>query len=151
MEDTKKIISETLLRVLNQYLENQKKPRNYGLEELLYPAEVHLIMLAGQNPTAGVTELAQKAGVTKGAVSQMMQKLVKKQLIKKSQDPQNSKRVVLKLTNKGKIAYYSHERMHEEIDRELFVYLKKLRPAELKVLRRFLSLVEQGILERSET
>ena len=151
MEENIAKISEKLVRVLNLYLENQKKPRKYGLEELLYPSEVHLIMMIGQNPSAGVTELARKAGVTKGAISQMIQKLVKKQLIRKSQDPENSKKAVLTLTNKGKIAYYSHERMHEEIDRELFVYLKKLRASELKVLQRFFSLLEAGFIKRSET
>jgi DNA-binding MarR family transcriptional regulator len=140
-----------LLRILNKFVENQKKPRRYGLEELLYPAEVHLIMLIGHNPGVGVTELATEAGVTKGAISQIAQRLVKKGLITKKQNPEIGTRVIFELTNKGKVAYYSHQRMHDEIDRELFAFIDGLRPAHFTVLERFLNLVEQGIDKRSET
>ena len=115
MKDRIEILSETLLRILNKLLENQKRPRYYGLKELLYPAEMHLISLIGDNPGLGVTELAHKGGVTKGAISQIAQKLVKKRLITKMSDPDNGTRVLFELTNKGKVAFYSHERMHEEV------------------------------------
>jgi DNA-binding MarR family transcriptional regulator len=151
MQDREAGVSERLLRVFNKFLENQKRPRRYGLEELLYPAEMHLITLIGSFPEAGVTELARKGGVTKGAVSQTAQKLAQKGLITKEEDPENGTRVIFRLTNKGKVAFYSHERMHEETDRKLFAFLRKLRSAEFKLLVRFLDLLEQGIEKRSET
>jgi len=151
MTDRKATINETLLRVLNKYLENQRQPRRYGLEEPLYPAEIHALVAIGIYPHAGVTELAARAGVTKGAMSQMIQKLEQKELIRKRTDPENNTRVILELTNKGKIAYYSHEQQHEEVDRGLYAYLDGLRPGQLKVVQEFLSLVETGIDKRRET
>jgi DNA-binding MarR family transcriptional regulator len=151
MYDRKAELSGALLRILNKFVENQKKPRRYGLEELLYPAEVHLVTLIGNNPGVGVTELALKGGVTKGAISQMAQKLVNKGVITKEQDPTIGTRVIFKLTNKGKVAFYSHQRMHEDIDRELFAFVDSLRPAQFRVLEQFLDLIEQGIDKRSET
>ena len=148
MEDKKAEIGEMLLRVFNKFMENQKKPRRYGLEEFLYPSEVHLLMLIGRYPDFGVTALAEKGAVTKGAVSQMVHKLVNKGLIKKKPDPENTRKVVLELTSKGKIAYFSHERMHEEMDRELFSFLKKLKPGQLKVIEEFLAHIESGIDKR---
>ncbi|MDH3891689.1 MAG: MarR family transcriptional regulator [candidate division Zixibacteria bacterium] len=144
-------IAEQLLRVLNKYVENQKKPRRYGLRRLLFPAEVHTIVLIGRYPEAGVTELAERAGVTKGAISQMLQQLEDKKLIRKSKHPESGSRVLLELTNKGKIAYYSHEQMHEDLDRELFDFLDGLTASKLKLLGSFLSHLESGIDKRSET
>jgi DNA-binding MarR family transcriptional regulator len=151
MPDAIAAIAERLLKVLNKFLANQKRPRRYGLPELLYPAEVHLIMLIGKYPGNGVTELASKSGVTKGAVSQMVQRLEQKRLITKSTDPRNRTRIVLELTNKGRVAYYSHERLHEDADRDLFDFLGGLHSAQLNLLERFLELVERGIDKRSET
>jgi DNA-binding MarR family transcriptional regulator len=151
MNNRKAMISETLVRVLNKALANQRKPRRYGLEDMLYPAEVHMVMLIGQYPTFGVTELAAKAGITKGAVSQMIQRLVSKGLISKSTSSSSGRRVILELTNRGKIAFYSHERLHEEGDMDLISFIESLNQAQVKVLERFLMLVEQGIDKRSET
>ncbi|MCD6346264.1 MAG: winged helix-turn-helix transcriptional regulator [Bacteroidales bacterium] len=151
MSNRKAMISETLVRVLNKALANQRKPQRYGLEDMLYPAEMHMVMLIGQNPASGVTELAAKAGTTKGAVSQMIQRLVNKGLICKSSSPASGRRVFLELTNRGKVAFYSHERLHEESDRGLILFIERLHRDQVKVLEKFLMLVEQGIDKRSET
>jgi DNA-binding MarR family transcriptional regulator len=144
-------LAETLVRILNKYVENQKRPRRYGLEELLYPAEIHMIMLIGNNPNTGVTELAKKAGITKGAVSQIAKKLGIKGLIKKKKHPDNARMAILELANKGKVAYYYHEKLHDDIDKELYTYLAGLSPAKLKALESFFVLFEKGIDKRSET
>jgi len=151
MSNRKAMISEALVRVLNKALANQRKPQRYGLENVLYPAEVHMVMLIGQYPTSGVTELAAKAGTTKGAVSQMIQRLVNKGLIYKSASPESGRRVFLELTNRGKVAFYSHERLHEESDMELISFIENLSQAQAKVLEQFLTLVEQEIDKRSGT
>jgi DNA-binding MarR family transcriptional regulator len=151
MNDRRSEIGDLLLRVLNKFLANQRQPRHYGLEELLYPAEVHLIMLIGKHPQAGVTELAAVAGVTKGAVSQMAQRLEQKGLTIRIPDPEIATKVQFELTNKGRIAFYSHERLHEEADQELLEFVDRLKPGQLKTLKSFLSLVERGIDKKSET
>lgn len=139
------------MRVLNKIIENQKRPRKYGLEELLYQSEIHTIMLIGKNKGLGVTELAAKAGITKGAISQMVNKLETKGLIKKYTNPENNAKVVVELTNKGKVAFFSHERFHEEIDSELYSFLDSLSLNKLAVLEDFFELLEKGIDKRSET
>jgi DNA-binding MarR family transcriptional regulator len=151
MIDRKQRVSETLVRVLNKYVENQKKPRKYGLEERLYPAEIHMIMLIGDNKGSGVMDLSEKAGITKGAVSQMLKRLENKDLIEKGGDPDNSKKIVLKLTNRGNVAYYYHKKLHEEMDGELYAFLDSLSQMKLKALEDFFMLFEKGIDKRSET
>jgi DNA-binding MarR family transcriptional regulator len=144
-------IAEILVRVVNKMNDNEKKPRIYGLRQPLYPSEIHMLMMIGQNPDAGVTGLAEKAGITKGAVSQTVKRLENKGLIKKQTDPADSKRIVLELTNKGRVAYYAHEQYHEETDRDLFKYLNSLSDKKLKVIEEFFLLLERGIDKRSET
>ena len=151
MADRKKIISEALLRIFNLYVENQKRPRNYGIAEQLYPGEVHLIMLIMENPGATASELAKRGGVTRGAVSQTIQKLAKKELIRNSKDLKDGQKNTLEVTNKGKIAYYSHADMHEKMDKVLFEFLESLDYSQMIIIEQFLRLVELGILKRSET
>lgn len=149
--DRKQKLGETLVRVINKIVENQKKPRRYGLEELLYPSEIHTIMLIGKNRGSGVTDLAARAGITKGAISQMVNKLETKGLIKKYANPDNNAKVVLELTNKGKVAFYSHERLHEAMDQELYSFLDSLSKERMTILEDFFELLERGTDKRSET
>jgi DNA-binding MarR family transcriptional regulator len=51
-----------------------------------------------------MTRLAEKMGVTKGAISQTVRKLVSKNLMVKS-NTNNRKEFILKLTGKGEVAY----------------------------------------------
>ncbi len=126
MNDRIEKLIEAYLRVLNKAVENQKKPREYGTGEPLYPSEIHAIMLIGGHEGSHVSELARIAGVTKGAVSQVVGKLEMKGYVRKIEDPEKASRTLLELTNKGKLAYYAQKHMHEEMDAPLLKYLKSL-------------------------
>ncbi len=149
MDSSKLQIVDTLLRVFQKYVNNQKKARRYGVDPPLYPAEVHMIMHVANNPEAGVTELAALTGVTKGAVSQMLNRLEAKNLIRKEIDSANQTRVNLTLTASGRRAFAAHERMHRENDREWLEYLDKLTTSKAAAIQDFLDLLETGIDRRS--
>lgn len=131
-------LGETMLRLFNKFARNEKKARHYGVDELLHLSEIHMIMLIGNNAGVHVSELARSAGITRGAVSQVVAKLEKKGLIKKMGDPEHSLKMVPELTNKGKVAYYTHEQYHEEIDNELYEYLRNLTDEQIAVIEDFL-------------
>ena len=137
-------ISDTLVRIINRYVEAENKPRKYGTEDLLYPSEVHMVMFVGNNEGVGVSELAKIAGVTKGAVSQMLKKLEKRELIQKDEDRANSSRVKIKLTNKGRIVYYAHEMHHEDYDNKLGSFLHNLDDEKIEVIQKFLDHLDQA-------
>ena len=141
-------IAETLVRVLNKMIEAQKRARHYGLEEPLHAAEIHTIWMIGKKPGLGINELASRAGITKGAASQMVSRLCGKRLVSKEPNPESGARVALKLTNKGQVAFFSHERFHEEGDRPLLEYAAGLNPRELEIIRRFLVVLERGVDKR---
>lgn len=134
--------AELLLRVFNKFNENQKSPRNYGIAELLYPAEIHMVMNIGDHPGIHMAELARIAGVTRGAVSQLVTKLENKGLVVKKTDPQNNLKTLPMLTTKGKIAYYAHEQHHEEINREMYDFFQSLSEDNFAAIEQFLCHLE---------
>jgi DNA-binding MarR family transcriptional regulator len=138
-------LAQTFLRIVNKVIENQKRPRRYGIAEKLYPAEIHTLMTIGNNERLHVSELARLLGVTRGAVSQMIDKLNKKGLIEKRVDSGNATRILLDLTNKGKIAYYAHEQFHEETDAPLFDYISRLSEKEYAFAKDFLQKLEDMV------
>lgn len=101
-------------KVMNQYIVSEKKPRNYGTEQLFYRSEVHTIDAIGKHNSINVTTLANYLGITKGAVSQMIDKLVKKGLVNKTVLSKSDTEVALSLTPKGKQVYEGHNEYHYE-------------------------------------
>jgi len=145
MDSKAQKLSEVFLRIMHKVIENQKKPRRYGINDRLYPSEIHTIMMIGIHQDVHISELARFLGITRGAVSQMVTRLENKELIKKRIDPQNATRILLSLTNKGKVAYYAHEQYHEETDAPLVEYITNLTKAQYVFAQEFLQKLEKMI------
>ena len=88
---------------------------DFGTGVQLYRSEIHTVRAVGENPGVNVTALAEHMGVTKGAVSQMVNRLVKKGLIRKGRAPDNAREVRLELTDVGWTGFQNHERFHMEM------------------------------------
>lgn len=86
-------------------------------------SEVHYIECIGKNIDSNVTKLAESLYMTRGAISKMTKKLVKKGIIESFQKPDNKKEVYFKLTEEGKRIYKIHEELHKEFqDRDKVVF-----------------------------
>lgn len=109
-------ISYGLLFVIVRLQELERKTHTYGTDEPLFIAEIHMVKAIREHPEAHLTALADRLGVTKGAVSQLVKKLEEKGMIVKDRDPANRARVVLSLTARGERAYSVHERAHRDFD-----------------------------------
>ncbi|SDK90979.1 DNA-binding transcriptional regulator, MarR family [Maridesulfovibrio ferrireducens] len=123
----------SLGKVLSQYTMVAQKSFDFGIGMQLYPAEIHTLSTVERLGGGGVTEIAHESGVTKGAVSQLISKLVKKELCVKEKDPENGARVVIKLTALGKIAVDNHYNFHLEHDRVFLEYLRSMDDEKLQV------------------
>ena len=91
---------DLFLKILHLYSVITRKPKDYGTGDLLYFTEVHTITQVGKNTEINITRLADLMGVTRGAISQTVRKLVGKNLIIKS-NTTNKKEVNLRLSDKG--------------------------------------------------
>lgn len=143
MEKRIKHLSEALLRAVSKMNRSEKRARSYGTEVMLHPSEVHAAMLIGNNPEQHVSELARIAGITRGAVSQVVAKLEKKGLVKKVTNPDSNLRTIPQLTDMGWKAYRNHEQLHEEQDADLFNYIRHLREDQVEVLTNFFVQLEK--------
>ena len=130
-------------RVLNKMNKLEKKPRHYGTDHLLYGSEIHTIEAIGHNPGISVTELADFQGVTKGAVSQLIQKLEKKNLIIRMKNMNSDKQVFLKLSDIGNIAFTVHDDFHAKIFPELVGALKQADKQTLDSMEVMLEAIER--------
>ena len=77
-------------------------------------SEVHCIEYIGENVDSNVTKLAESFYVTRGAISKLTKKLIKKGIIESYQKPDNKKEILFRLTPQGKVIYKVHEELHKE-------------------------------------
>ncbi|MDR3560224.1 MAG: MarR family transcriptional regulator [Negativicutes bacterium] len=90
---------------------------NFKMKESLKAyksSEVHCIEYIGINVDPNVTKLAESFYMTRGAISKITKKLIKKGMIESYQKPGNKKEIYFRLTEQGKVIYKVHEEMHKE-------------------------------------
>lgn len=114
-EETAKKLDKKIHRIASKINRIEKVPRQYGTSFFLYTSEIHTIADIGRNPGINVTELAKKQGKTKGAVSQVLARLEKKQLIVRMKEIDNDKTVFLKLSKEGVKAFEGYQMFHARI------------------------------------
>lgn len=119
-------LTSLMERVIHKYTQWEDKKRTYGTDMLLSKAEIHTIVAVGDNPNINVTSLANTLGITKGAASQMIYKLVDKGVVEKKVSPDSDTEVVLNLTEKGLINYKSHEEYHRQTNDKALNILKNM-------------------------
>jgi DNA-binding MarR family transcriptional regulator len=83
------------IRITKKFNELEKISIDMGKGEKLYPAELHVLDAIGNNYGNSVTELSKKFGITKGAVSQVVNKLFEKGYLKKERKPGYAKNYVI--------------------------------------------------------
>jgi len=79
-------------------------------------SEVHCIEYIGRNVDSNVTRLAESFYMTRGAISKLTKKLIKKGMIESYQKPDNKKEIYFRLTEQGKAINKVHEDLHEEFE-----------------------------------
>jgi DNA-binding MarR family transcriptional regulator len=121
MNNKLQALIDLFLKILHLYSVIGRKPKDYGTGDLLYITEIHTITMIGNNHKVNMTQLAELMGVTKGAISQTIRKLVSKNYIIKS-NTINRKEVNLSLSEKGKVVYKGQE----SFQKELFTFAETL-------------------------
>jgi len=110
---------EQLMRILDQVLakvESLHSPfHDFGTGVPIYRNEIHTIQDIGIHPRINLKTLAEHMGVTKGAASQTITKLVRKGMVRKTRAKGNAKEVFLELTDLGWIGFRNHEKFHMDM------------------------------------
>ncbi|MGF7118697.1 MarR family winged helix-turn-helix transcriptional regulator [Methanobacterium oryzae] len=124
------ITPEILHKILIQFIRTSKKFNEFekmsidiGNGEKLYPSEIHIIEAIGSNRANKVTELSYMFHITKGAVSQVVNKLHDKEFIHKERNKEFGKEIILSLTPKGQKAFKIQDELHKKMKIEFSNYL----------------------------
>lgn len=123
-------LSALMERTIHKYNQTENRQRSYGTDLTFSRVEIHTIEAIGNIEDINITRLAAYQGITKGAASQMIYKLVDKGAVKKSVSPNSDTEVRLELTDIGQKAYGGHKEFHKASNEKLFVMLRDM-PDEL--------------------
>ena len=105
-----------LLSLVNQFYKLERQCRNFGTDVEIHLAEIQMIMTIHNAQGIHVNGLAEKLGITKGSVSEMLRKLERKGLVHKEKDPLKMTRLNIYLTDKGLLAHQNHICLHQKLD-----------------------------------
>lgn len=130
-------------RIIHKYSQKESNKRDYGIDMPLTQVEIHLIAVIGQQPGIGVKGLAKEKGVTDGAASQMVRKLVQKGLVQKRVSAESEARVELTLTDKGRICFEEHRKFHAAANDKWYQLLDKLDDDSYEVLTQIAAQMEE--------
>ncbi|MBN2077432.1 MAG: MarR family transcriptional regulator [Spirochaetes bacterium] len=130
-----KEISGDFFRIISKFQAIEKMAMDFGVGEKLYPSEIHMVEAIGRNPGINVTGLAERMGITKGAVPKRIRKLEQKKLVRRYQDRENRKEVYFRLTDTGAIAFKAHEVFHDRIDRSFQSLLCRMNNDAISVVK----------------
>ena len=98
-----------------------------------------LMKMAASDEGVSVSELSQKLGITPGAVTQFIDKLVDKGMVERLEDPADRRVVRIKLTDKARTKFRKMREFHFERMKNMF---KNLSDEELEKLAEIVKKIE---------
>lgn len=132
-------------RIMHKYAQYEKIPQQYCEDIVLTQPEIHTVAIIGDKEGIGITELAKMRGITKGAVSQMVDKLVEKGLVEKRENPHSKAAISLYLTPNGQRARAEHRKMHETMGKRFAAILEKIPEDTWESMKCFLEAFEEEL------
>ncbi|CAD5897122.1 MULTISPECIES: MarR family winged helix-turn-helix transcriptional regulator [Carnobacterium] len=108
-------------------------------------SEVHCIEYIEKNKDSNVTKLADSFYMTRGAISKLTKKLIKKELIESYQKSDNKKEIYFRLTEKGRAVYDIHEKLHNEFSERDKVVFEQVTEEQFNSMLHFVELYSQHL------
>lgn len=136
------------IRAARRYNALEKIPAKTASRHELYHSERHMLDRIGDHPAVNVSGFARSAGITKGAVSQVVKKLETKGLVRRYKSGGNNKEVFLELTKSGRDEYLRHQEKNQETIGPLLRELRKYPDDKVEFLITMLAWIS-GYLETS--
>jgi DNA-binding MarR family transcriptional regulator len=125
------ISRETIFEILTLFIRINKKFNRIESHSIgvgdgvkLYPSELHIIEAIGYNYAVNVTSLSRQFGITKGAVSQVVNKLSRKGFVSKERSRIDGKGIILSLTNEGWLAFSILDKFHDRMGKMFINFLE---------------------------
>lgn len=134
-------MNEKLLALFAEYLEKQDALSKLTEHEKLHSfgySEIHTITAIGDLDNPNVTAIAEHMHMTKGAISKIIKKLLREDIIESYMKSGNNQKVYYRLKEKGQFLYEEHEKRHELWKKRDNNFFKQFTPAELEGIFAFM-------------
>lgn len=131
----------TIGKIFNFYSSYDQSQRQYFEGgDSYYEKEVHLLKYIIDNPEKTITEIAEKTSRTKSSVSQVIKRLVEKELISIEKDEIDKRKLIFIPTEKGLKLDSAHRKYDMEMAKFLSKFLKDYSEQDIKI---FLELLDK--------
>lgn len=120
------VVLEQLERIIHKYSQKESVKKSYGNDVELTQTEIHLISVIGSKPGISMKDLAAAKGVTPGATSQMIKKMIGKGLVEKRISKESEAKIELFLTKTGNECFSSHQSHHKKANQKWYDMFDKL-------------------------
>lgn len=134
-----------LFRNINAIEESVIKQNEY---QNITTNDMHVIEAIGMREPKNMTAVARSLMVTTGTLTIAVNGLVKKGFVERSRSEEDRRVVLVSLTDKGRKAYVSHQRFHEEM---VEAVTDELSDAEQIVLEKALSRLNRFFREKQQS
>jgi DNA-binding MarR family transcriptional regulator len=133
------------VRINKKFNELEKFSIDIGNGEKLYPSELHILDAIGNDYAQNVTDLSKKFGITKGAVSQVVNKLFSKDFLLKERKKGYGNEVKLILTEKGLNAFKIQNNLHKKMEEEFFKHIGSVESEKIDSFNEIMYIIEEFI------
>lgn len=123
----------------NEYLKELLGEEKYKNISDITLTECHVIDCIERNPLINAIGISQKMNITKGGISKISSRLLKKKLIQIYRREGNKKEIFYSLTPLGREVFLVHEKLHEKLYQKADLFLDSFTDGELKKINEFIS------------
>ena len=135
---------ELKIQVIMDVLNKEWSEKTGGISLSL--AECHTIDCIGRNEMFNSTAIAKHLNITKGGISKITAKLVKKNMIETYQTETNRKEIYFRLKPFGQKVFEIHEKLHKEAVNSIKDALSSYSSDELELVSGFLKEITAAIM-----
>ncbi|MBP1918468.1 MarR family winged helix-turn-helix transcriptional regulator [Youngiibacter multivorans] len=148
MNNSKQVLNELLVDLFNNILRIEERALQDIEGHDLSVTEMHTLEAIGTEGERSMSEAAKKLNITVGTLTTAIAKLMAKGYVERRRTDEDKRVVLVKLTEKGRIANSVHERFHQEMIKDT---LEQLSPDEEEILRKSLEKLTDFFKEKYES
>ncbi len=110
-----RLLVEKIIKYGNAYAALYNKQLSYRTDKIFSAAQIQVIEYVLENEHQKMIEISNRLGITRGAFSKNVKKLIDKGLLEKFQYPNNKKDIYLRVTESGKATYKQYSQTIYEL------------------------------------
>lgn len=148
MNDSKQVLNELLVDLFNNILRIEERALQDIEGHDLSVTEMHTLEAIGTEGERSMSEAAKKLNITVGTLTTAIAKLMAKGYVERRRTEEDKRVVLVKLTEKGKLANKVHERFHEEM---IKATLEQLSSDEEEILKKSLEKLTDFFKDKYES